>query len=182
MPGRPPPDNVLLVTPSRFAALVRDRRWCTSSTSGSTTQRSPQPATAADDMTRRANHLVAAVAGGALIGDNVQIALSAAREDALYARLLVLLLGVPGLILAVVVAALLSLRNDRQRATWHCCGCAVRSAAGDDALGGIALADGILGAILGGAGRPQPAARAGGGDSRPSDGSRLPGSSVCCSP
>lgn len=42
--------------------------------------------------------------------------MSAAREDALDARLLVLLLGVPGLVLSAVVTGLvLSPRNDRQR-------------------------------------------------------------------
>ena len=64
----------------------------------------------------RATHLQAAVAGGALVGDNLGTALTAAGEDARYATLLFLLLGVPGLVLAVVVAALVvALRSERRR-------------------------------------------------------------------
>ncbi|WP_436531603.1 ABC transporter permease [Actinoplanes sp. HUAS TT8] len=147
-----PPDNVLLVGPERFAAL----------TGGATVVHQfhlrldraslpADPAGAAAEDTRRANHYVAAVAGGALIGDNLQVALSAAREDAIYARLLVLLLGVPGLILAAVVTALVvSLRNDRQRrdlALLRLRGVTPRRAA--ILFGGTALADGLLGAALG---------------------------------
>src|SRR6185312_7182518 len=97
------------------------------------------------------NHLVAAVAGGALIGDNLGTSLSAAREDAIYARLLVLLLGVPGLVLAGVVTALVvSLRNDRQRrdlALLRLRGVTPRRAL--ILIGGTALLDGLLGAAIG---------------------------------
>ncbi|MBU2667976.1 FtsX-like permease family protein [Actinoplanes bogorensis] len=147
-----PPDNVLLVAPQQFRALagtativrqfhVRlDHRALPS-----------EPAKAADLVTRQANHLVAQVAGGALIGDNLEVALSAAREDAIYARLLVLLLGVPGLVLAAAIALLLiSLRNDRQRrdlALLRLRGVTPRRAA--VLLGAVALIDGLLGTIVG---------------------------------
>ncbi|PZS35998.1 MAG: ABC transporter permease [Pseudonocardiales bacterium] len=112
-----PPDNVLLVPPPQFAAL----------TGGATVIRQfhvlfghaalpHDPAAAAALLTQRANHFQAQVAGGALVGDNLGAALSAAREDALYAQLLILLLGVPGLALAAVVAALVvALRGERRR-------------------------------------------------------------------
>jgi len=112
-----PPDNVLLVPPAQFPAL----------TAGATVIRQfhvlfdhaplpHDPAAAAGLLTQRANHFQAQVAGGALVGDNLGAALSAAREDALYAQLLILLLGVPGLALAAVVAALVvALRGDRRR-------------------------------------------------------------------
>jgi putative ABC transport system permease protein len=112
-----PPDNVLLVPPAQFTAL----------TGGATVIRQfhvlldhrqlpPDPAAAAALLTRRANHFQASVAGGALVGDNLGAALSAAREDALYAQLLILLLGVPGLALAAVVASLVvALRGERRR-------------------------------------------------------------------
>ncbi|WP_433305346.1 FtsX-like permease family protein [Actinoplanes sp. CA-030573] len=147
-----PPDNVLVVSPARFAAL----------TAGATVVRQfhvrldratlpADPAKAADEITRRANHLIAAVAGGALIGDNLETSLSAAREDAIYARLLVLLLGVPALLLAGVVTALVvSLRNDRQRrdlALLRLRGVTPRHAA--VLIGGTALLDGLLGAAIG---------------------------------
>jgi putative ABC transport system permease protein len=112
-----PPDNVLLVPPAVFASV----------TTGSTAVRQvhvgfrhdtlptdPQPA--AISVQGRANHFQAAVAGGALVGDNLGTALVAAGEDARYADLLFLLLGLPGLALAVVVAALVvSLRSERRR-------------------------------------------------------------------
>ena len=150
-----PPDNVLLVPPAQFAALVGrapvvhqfhvqlDHRALPS-----------DPARAADDVTQRANHYVAAVAGGALVGDDLAVSLSAAREDALYARLLVLLLGLPGLVLSGVVTALvISLRNDRQRrdlALLRLRGTTPRRAGA--LLGLTALLDGVLGALLGAGG------------------------------
>jgi putative ABC transport system permease protein len=112
-----PPDNVVLVPPARFAAL----------TTGATVIHQfhvlfdhgtlpHDPAAAAALVTQRANHFQAQVAGGALVGNNLGSALSAAREDALYAQLLILLLGVPGLALAAVVASLVvALRGERRR-------------------------------------------------------------------
>src|SRR5205814_9190907 len=150
-----PPDNVLLVTPAQFGSLV----------AGATVVHQyhvrldhaslpADPAKAADEVTGRVNHYTASVAGGALVADDLGASLSAAREDALYARLLVLLLGVPGLLLSTVVTALvIALRNDRQRrdlALLRLRGATPRRAAA--LLGLIALADGLLGAVLGGAG------------------------------
>jgi putative ABC transport system permease protein len=150
-----PPDNVLLVSPARFATL----------TSGAPvthqfhvrldhTGLPSDPAAAADEVTQRVNHYVADVAGGALVGDDIGVSLSAAREDALYARLLVLLLGIPGLLLSGVVTALvISLRNDRQRrdlALLRLRGFTPQRAA--ILLGSTALADGCLGATLGAGG------------------------------
>jgi len=147
-----PPDNVMLVPPPMFSALV----------SGATVIHQlhvqldhsalpSDPAKAADEVTRRANHFVAAVAGGALVGDDLGASLSAAREDALYTRLLVLLLGLPALLLSAVVGALLiSLRNDRQRrdlALLRLRGATPRGAS--TLLGLTALLDGLLGAGLG---------------------------------
>ena len=150
-----PPDNVLLVPPARFASLVG---------TGTVVHQfhvqldhatlPSDPAKAADDVTQRANHYIASVAGGALIGDDLGVSLSAAREDALYARLLVLLLGLPGLALSAVVTALvISLRNDRQRrdlALLRLRGATPRRAG--VLLGLTALLDGVLGAVLGSGG------------------------------
>lgn len=149
------PDNVLLVPPAAFATLVSKAavvhqlhvRLDHSGLPG-------DPAAAADEVRARANHLVSAVAGTALIGNNLEAALSAAREDALYARLLVLLLGAPGLALSAVVTGLvISLRNDRQRrdlGLLRLRGATPRRAA--SLLGATALLDGLLGAVLGGLG------------------------------
>ena len=147
-----PPDNVLIVPPAQFAALVGKapvvHQWHVQLDHAGLPS---DPAKAADDVTQRANHFVAAVAGGALVGDDLGVSLSAAREDALYARLLVLLLGLPGLVLSAVVTALVvSLRNDRQRrdlALLRLRGATPRRAA--VLLGLTALLDGVLGAALG---------------------------------
>ena len=146
------PDNVLLVPPAAFATLVPRGdvihqlhvRLDHGGLPG-------DPAAAADEVRARANHLVSAVAGTALVGDNLEAALSAAREDALYARLLVMLLGAPGLVLSAVVTGLvISLRNDRQRrdlGLLRLRGATPRRAA--VLLGATALLDGALGAVLG---------------------------------
>jgi putative ABC transport system permease protein len=112
-----PPDNVVIAPPSTFATLTRGvpvvhqfhvllhHGWLPA-----------DPAASADAVTSSANHLAANVAGGALVGDNLAAALSAAREDAIYARLLFLLLGLPGLALAAILAALVvGLRADSRR-------------------------------------------------------------------
>jgi putative ABC transport system permease protein len=150
-----PPDNVLLVSPARFAALVSGAAVTHQFHVRLDHHALPSdPAIAADEVTRRVNHYVADVAGGALVGDDLGVSLSAAREDALYARLLVLLLGIPGLLLSGVVTALvISLRNDRQRrdlALLRLRGVTPRRAA--VLFGLTALADGCLGAGLGAAG------------------------------
>jgi putative ABC transport system permease protein len=150
-----PPDNVLLVSPSTFPSLVTGATVIHQFHVRLDHESLPSdPAAAADEVTRRANHYVAAVAGGALVGDDLGVSLSAAREDALYARLLVLLLGIPGLLLSAVVTALvISLRNDRQRrdlALLRLRGATPRRAA--TLLGITALLDGLLGAVLGAGG------------------------------
>ncbi len=147
-----PPDNVLLVPPTTFARLapatdVIHQFHVRLDHTGLPSD----PAKAAGVVTQRSNHYIAAVAGSALVGDDLGASLSAAREDALYARLLVLLLGIPGLVLSAVVTALvISLRNDRQRrdlALLRLRGATPRRAA--TLLGLTALADGILGAAVG---------------------------------
>jgi putative ABC transport system permease protein len=147
-----PPDNVLLVPPSAFAALVPHATVIHQFHVRLDHDTLPSdPAKAADQVAQRANHYVAAVAGGALVGDDLGVSLSAAREDALYARLLVLLLGIPGLALSAVVTALvISLRNDRQRrdlALLRLRGVTPRRAG--TLLGLTALLDGVLGAGVG---------------------------------
>jgi len=150
-----PPDNVLLVPPAQFAALVPSGNVIHQFHVRFRHDTLPSdPAKAADAITQRANHYVAAVPGGALVGDNLNVSLSAAREDALYARLLVLLLGIPGLALSAVVTALVvSLRNDRQRrdlALMRLRGVTPRQAL--TLLGLTAVLDGALGAVVGAGG------------------------------
>ena len=112
-----PPDNVVIVPPDRFPAIVGRAPVVRQIHVGFDHSRLPaDPGAAADLVSQRDNNLQVAVAGGALVGDNLHAALAGAREDALYSLLLVLLLGVPGVVLAAVVAALVvALRGDRRR-------------------------------------------------------------------
>ncbi|MDX6206014.1 MAG: putative transport system permease protein [Frankiales bacterium] len=149
------PDNVLLVPPSMFASLVGPASVVHQIHVRLDHASLPSdPGKAADEVTRRANHYVGSIAGGALVGDGLGAALSAGREDALYARLLVLLLGVPALVLSAVVTALvISLRNDRQRrdlALLRLRGATPRRIG--VLFGLTALVEGVAGAALGSAG------------------------------
>ncbi|MEP7091680.1 MAG: FtsX-like permease family protein [Nocardioidaceae bacterium] len=112
-----PPDNVLLVSPTVFRSVIGSTTVVHQLHVGFTHGGLPaDPQTAAIAVQGRANHFQAAVAGGALVGDNLGTALTLAGEDARYANLLFLLLGLPGLALAAVVAGLVvALRSDRRR-------------------------------------------------------------------
>ena len=112
-----PPDNVVLVSPAVFRSVIGNTTVVHQLHVGFTHGGLPSdPQTAAIAIQGRANHFQAAVAGGALVGDNLGTALTLAGEDARYANLLFLLLGLPGLALAAVVAGLVvGLRSDRRR-------------------------------------------------------------------
>ena len=112
-----PPDNVVLVTPAVFRSVVGSTPVVHQLHVGFAHAGLPSdPQTAAITIQGRANHFQAAVAGGSLVGDNLGTALTHAGEDASYANLLFLLLGLPGLALAAVVAGLVvALRSDRRR-------------------------------------------------------------------
>lgn len=69
-------------------------------------QLSASPTSAYLQITRMARNYEARLAGGALVGDNLAAQLDAARSDALYAALLMLFLGLPGVILACLLTTL----------------------------------------------------------------------------
>ncbi|MCW2665318.1 MAG: putative ABC-type transport system involved in lysophospholipase biosynthesis, permease component [Frankiales bacterium] len=112
-----PPDNVVLVPADRFPTVVGGAPVVRQVHLGFDHSRLPaDPGAAAALVARRNNNLQVAVAGGALVGDNLHAALAGAREDALYSLLLVLLLGAPAVLLAAVVSGLVvALRGDRRR-------------------------------------------------------------------
>lgn len=112
-----PPDNVVLVPPAVFRSVVGSTTVVRQLHVGFNHDTLPaDPQGAAIAIQGRANSFQAAVAGAALVGDNLGTALTAAGEDARYANLLFLLLGLPGLALATVVAGLVvALRSDRRR-------------------------------------------------------------------
>jgi len=76
----------------------------------------PDPRDSYVSVHQLANNFEARVAGSAIVGDNLAARLDAVREDALYARVLFLFLGVPGAILAIILTFAVSATGaDRRR-------------------------------------------------------------------
>ncbi|MCW2940925.1 MAG: hypothetical protein JWN00_3910 [Actinomycetia bacterium] len=106
-----PPDNVLLLAQARWhqifdplAALRPD--LVTTQIHVAHSHRLPaDPAEAFTAITGAAHNLEAQTAGGGVVGDNLGAVLDAARQDAAYAQVLFLFLGLPGAILAGLLTA-----------------------------------------------------------------------------
>jgi putative ABC transport system permease protein len=74
------------------------------------------PGAAFAQVIGRAKNLEAALAGGGLIGNNLAAQLDGARSDAIYAQMLFLFLGLPGVIIAALLAGVIaSSGRDRRR-------------------------------------------------------------------
>ncbi|MFD9098542.1 FtsX-like permease family protein [Streptomyces collinus] len=113
-----PPDNVVLLPAARFAALTRGASAVTTQihVARDDARLPSDPAAAFTAVSRAAHNLEARSAGAALVGDNVGAALDSARQDALYAQILFLFLGVPGAVLAAALtAAVASAGGERRR-------------------------------------------------------------------
>lgn len=113
-----PPDNVVLLPAARFAALTRGASAVTTQihVARDDARLPSDPAAAFTAVTRAAHNLEARSAGAALVGNNVGAALDSARQDALYAQILFLFLGVPGAVLAAALtAAVASAGGERRR-------------------------------------------------------------------
>ncbi|MFD7875166.1 ABC transporter permease, partial [Streptomyces sp. NPDC059766] len=102
-----PPDNVVLLPAAQFAALTRGATATTTQihVARDHSHLPTDPAAAFTTVTGAAHNLEAHSAGTALVGDNVGAALDSARQDALYAQVLFLFLGVPGAVLAAALTA-----------------------------------------------------------------------------
>ncbi|CAD55513.1 MULTISPECIES: FtsX-like permease family protein [Streptomyces] len=112
-----PPDNVVLLPAARFASLTRGATDVTTQIHVARDAKLPaDPAAAFTSVTGAAHHLEAKSAGSALVGDNLGAALDSARQDALYAQILFLFLGVPGAVLAAALTvAVASAGGERRR-------------------------------------------------------------------
>ena len=112
------------------------------------------PSAAFAQVSGHARNLEVALAGAGLVGDNLGAALDHARTDALYADLLFLFLGVPGVVLAGLVTASVAAagagRRRRDNALLRTRGATSRRLVGL-ALAETALAGGV-GALVGLAG------------------------------
>ena len=107
-----PPDNAVVVPADRWHALfdalgaARPDLVRHQVHAALTRRLPPDPAAAFNQVSGAARHLEAALAGGASVGDNMAAALDAARSDALYAQVLFILLGVPGVLLAGLLSTM----------------------------------------------------------------------------
>ncbi|MCU1657063.1 MAG: hypothetical protein JWO57_1719 [Pseudonocardiales bacterium] len=109
-----PPDNVLLLPQAQwhttFDALARSRPDLISTQIHvlRSHQLPQDPSAAYTAVTAAAHNLEARSSGGAVVGDNLGAALGAARQDAAYAQVLFLFLGLPGAILAGLLTAIIA--------------------------------------------------------------------------
>ena len=152
-----PPDNVLLLPQARwhrvFDPLAKARPDLV--TTQIHVQRShrlpPDPAAAYTTVTGAARHFEARTSGGAVVGDNLGAVLDSARQDASYAQVLFLFLGVPGAVLAALLTATIvgagSSRRRREQALLRARGASTRQVI---RLAGIeAAVVGVLGSAAG---------------------------------
>jgi putative ABC transport system permease protein len=152
-----PPDNVILLPQARFAAAEapilhsRPELIHTQVHVRLSHALASSPNAAFDDVIARAHNLESRLTGAGLVADNLGVALDTARQDALYAQILFLFLGLPGAILAGLVTALIASagadRRRRDAALLRTRGASTRT------LAGIAMAEtlfsGVLGMIVG---------------------------------
>lgn len=118
-----PPDNVLLMPMAQWHTLfdlqriarpdaVRTEIHVRLTHAGL----SPDPSAAFVQAQRTANNFEAKVAGSAIVANNLAARLDGVRTDALYARVLFLFLGVPGVVLALLLTlAVAASGSDRRR-------------------------------------------------------------------
>ncbi|HUZ65608.1 MAG TPA: FtsX-like permease family protein, partial [Acetobacteraceae bacterium] len=156
-----PPDNVVILPSARWHALfdpqaaVRpDSVRLQLHVKLAHNHLSPDPGAAFLQVTHAANNLEARVAGSAVVGDNLAARLAGARTDSLYARVLFLFLGVPGVVLAglftLSVAASGAARRRRETALLRTRGAAtaqVLAVAGAEA-GMIGAGGTVVGLVL----------------------------------
>jgi putative ABC transport system permease protein len=118
-----PPDNVLVVPMALWHQWFDQqgviRRGTVKTQLHVRLDHAPLPSDPRDAyvyVQRLANNFEARVAGSAIVGDNLAARLDAVREDALYARVLFLFLGLPGAILAIILTfAVSATGGDRRR-------------------------------------------------------------------
>jgi putative ABC transport system permease protein len=115
-----PPDNVILLPHRLFARveapLARAGRVRTQVHTRLSHDLPKSPSAAFTAISGRANNLETRLAGAGRVGDSIGATLDQTRKDALYAQLLFLFLGVPGVVLAgLVTASIASAGADRRR-------------------------------------------------------------------
>ena len=152
-----PPDNVLLLPASQWHQTfdqLAARQAGLVKTQFHVQLRhnlAADPAAAYAAVLGQASNAEARMAGAGLVGDNLGAALGAAREDALYAQVLFLFLGVPGALLAgaltVMIAGTGGTRRRREQALLRARGATSRTLLRLAAV--EALVAGIAGGLAG---------------------------------
>jgi putative ABC transport system permease protein len=142
-----PPDNVILLPRATFDAVERGAPVTTQVHTTLSHALPGSPGSAFTQVSGNARNLETRLAGGGLVGDNLGTVLDKARQDALYAQLLFLFLGVPGAILAGLVTASIASagagRRRRDAALLRARGASTRR------LVGVALAEAAVAGALG---------------------------------
>lgn len=114
-----PPDNVVLMpaaTAAPLFAAVPPSDVHTQIHATRSHDLPAGPAAAYTAETGAARNVEAAASGTAVVGDNLGVALDAARSDAAYAQVLFLFLGLPGAVLAALLTTMISSAGaDRRR-------------------------------------------------------------------
>ncbi|MFG3371262.1 FtsX-like permease family protein [Streptomyces sp. NPDC090032] len=113
-----PPDNVLLVPTATFSSLTAHASGAAVTTQIHTARDAKlptDPASAFNSVTRAAHNVEARASGQAVVGNNLGAALDSARQDALYAQILFLFLGVPGAVLAAALTAAVAAAGGERR-------------------------------------------------------------------
>ena len=141
-----PPDNVVLLPASELQRL--GGMPATTQIHAIVSHALPaSPSAAYTAITGAANNLASRLAGGGSVADNLAVALDSARQDALYAELLFLFLGLPGVVLAglltILIASAGADRRRRDAALLRTRGASTR------ALVALALAETALAGLVG---------------------------------
>lgn len=119
---RAPPDNVLLMPMKQWHAVFDQQMSARPDTVRtelhvrlSRNRLPPDPSAAFIQAQRTALNFEARAAGGAVVANNLAARLDAVRTDALYARVLFLFLGVPGVVLALLVTLAVAASGSERR-------------------------------------------------------------------
>ncbi|MDP9331186.1 MAG: FtsX-like permease family protein [Actinomycetota bacterium] len=113
-----PPDNVVLLPADTWKQLFARAASGTTSTQIHVQLAHDLPAdpgAAFSQVLGRAKNLEAKLAGGGLIGNNLAAQLDGARTDAIYAQMLFLFLGLPGVIIAALLAGVIASSGRERR-------------------------------------------------------------------
>jgi putative ABC transport system permease protein len=117
-----PPDNVLLMPMKQWHAVFDPQISARPDTVRTEIhvrlnrdRLPPDPSAAFIQAQRTANNFEARVAGSAELANNLAARLDAVRADALYARVLFLFLGVPGVVLALLVTLAVAASGSERR-------------------------------------------------------------------